>query len=46
MILFARATWPVTRVTEAFQEVDYQSFGPSTKGFAKRVERHDERGAS
>jgi len=31
------------RDREAFQEVDYQSFfGPSTKGFAKRVERVDE----
>ncbi len=30
------------RDREAFQEVDYQSFfGPSTKGFAKRVERID-----
>jgi len=31
------------RDREAFQEVDFQSFfGPSTKGFAKRVERVDE----
>jgi acetolactate synthase-1/2/3 large subunit len=31
------------RDREAFQEVDYASFfGPSTKGFAKRVERIDE----
>jgi len=31
------------RDREAFQEVDYASFfGPSTKGFAKRVERVDE----
>ena len=31
------------RDREAFQEVDYGSFfGPSTKGFAKRVERVDE----
>ena len=31
------------RDREAFQEVDYQSFfGPSTKGFAKRVERIDD----
>ena len=31
------------RDREAFQEVDYQSFfGPSTKGFAKRVERVDD----
>ncbi|MBW8723016.1 MAG: thiamine pyrophosphate-binding protein, partial [Polaromonas sp.] len=31
------------RDREAFQEVDYTSFfGPSTKGFAKRVERIDE----
>jgi acetolactate synthase-1/2/3 large subunit len=30
------------RDREAFQEVDYASFfGPSTKGFAKRVERRD-----
>jgi acetolactate synthase-1/2/3 large subunit len=32
-----------TRDREAFQEVDYLSFfGPSTKGFAKRVERIDD----
>jgi len=31
------------RDREAFQEVDYQAFfGPSTKGFAKRVERIDD----
>ena len=31
------------RDREAFQEVDYQSFfGPSTRGFAKRVERIDD----
>src|SRR6185436_5346768 len=31
------------RDREAFQEVDYGSFlGPSTKGFAKRVERIDD----
>jgi acetolactate synthase I/II/III large subunit len=31
------------RDREAFQEVDFQSFfGPSTKGFAKRVERIDD----
>ena len=33
------------RDREAFQEVDYLSFfGPSTKGFAKRVERIDDAG--
>ncbi len=33
------------RDREAFQEVDYASFfGPSTKGFAKRVERIDDAG--
>ncbi len=31
------------RDREAFQEIDYQAFfGPSTKGFAKRVERIDD----
>ena len=43
MVLFVGDVASDTRDREAFQEVDYQSFfGPSTKGFAKRVERIDE----
>ncbi|MBP7493342.1 MAG: thiamine pyrophosphate-binding protein, partial [Rhodoferax sp.] len=43
MILFVGDVASDTRDREAFQEVDYQSFfGPSTKGFAKRVERIDD----
>lgn len=43
MVLFVGDVASSTRDREAFQEVDYQSFfGPSTKGFAKRVERIDD----
>ena len=43
MVLFVGDVASDTRDREAFQEVDYQSFfGPSTKGFAKRVERIDD----
>ncbi|TXT36466.1 MAG: acetolactate synthase I/II/III large subunit [Comamonadaceae bacterium] len=43
MILFVGDVASDTRDREAFQEVDYQSFfGPSTQGFAKRVERIDD----
>jgi acetolactate synthase I/II/III large subunit len=43
MVLFVGDVASETRDREAFQEVDYQSFfGPSTKGFAKRVERIDD----
>nr|WP_319566539.1 thiamine pyrophosphate-binding protein [uncultured Rhodoferax sp.] len=43
MILFVGDVASDTRDREAFQEVDYLSFlGPSTKGFAKRVERIDD----
>jgi len=43
MVLFIGDVASDTRDREAFQEVDYQSFfGPSTKGFAKRVERIDD----
>ena len=43
MVLFVGDVASDTRDREAFQEVDYLSFfGPSTKGFAKRVERIDE----
>jgi acetolactate synthase-1/2/3 large subunit len=43
MILFVGDVGSDFRDREAFQEVDYGSFfGPSTKGFAKRVERIDD----
>lgn len=43
MVMFVGDVASDTRDREAFQEVDYLSFfGPSTKGFAKRVERIDE----
>ena len=43
MVLFVGDVASETRDREAFQEVDYSSFfGPSTKGFAKRVERIDD----
>ncbi len=43
MVLFVGDVGSDFRDREAFQEVDYGSFfGPSTKGFAKRVERIDE----
>ena len=43
MVLFVGDVAAPTRDREAFQEVDYASFfGPSTKGFAKRVERIDD----
>jgi acetolactate synthase-1/2/3 large subunit len=43
MILLVGDVASDCRDREAFQEVDYQSFfGPSTKGFAKRVERIDQ----
>ena len=43
MVLFIGDVASDTRDREAFQEVDFLSFfGPSTKGFAKRVERIDE----
>ncbi|MBO9515918.1 MAG: thiamine pyrophosphate-binding protein [Variovorax sp.] len=42
MVLFVGDVGSDFRDREAFQEVDYGSFfGPSTKGFAKRVERID-----
>jgi acetolactate synthase-1/2/3 large subunit len=42
MVLFVGDVGSDFRDREAFQEVDYASFfGPSTKGFAKRVERID-----
>ena len=43
MVLFIGDVASDSRDREVFQEVDYQSFfGPSTKGFAKRVERIDD----
>ena len=43
LILFVGDVGRDFRDREAFQEVDYGSFfGPSTKGFAKRVERIDD----
>ena len=43
LVLFVGDVASDTRDREAFQEVDYLSFfGPSTKGFAKRVERIDD----
>ena len=43
MVLFVGDVASDIRDREAFQEVDYLSFfGPSTKGFAKRVERIDD----
>ena len=43
MVLFVGDVASDTRDREAFQEVDFLSFfGPSTKGFAKRVERIDD----
>lgn len=43
MVLFVGDVATDSRDREVFQEVDYQSFfGPSTKGFAKRVERIDD----
>jgi acetolactate synthase-1/2/3 large subunit len=43
LVLFVGDVASDMRDREAFQEVDYQSFfGPSTKGFAKRVERIDD----
>src|SRR3954465_1209499 len=43
MVLFVGDVASDQRDREAFQEVDYFNFfGPSTKGFAKRVERIDE----
>jgi len=43
MLLFVGDVGSDFRDREAFQEVDYGSFfGPSTKGFAKRVERVDD----
>ena len=43
MVLFVGDVGSDFRDREAFQEVDYCSFfGPSTKGFAKRVERIDD----
>src|SRR6476661_6306816 len=43
MVLFVGDVASDQRDREAFQEVDYGSFfGPSTKGFAKRVERIDD----
>ncbi len=43
MVLFVGDVATESRDREVFQEVDYQSFfGPSTKGFAKRVERIDD----
>ena len=43
MVLFVGDVGGEFRDREAFQEVDYASFfGPSTKGFAKRVERVDD----
>ncbi len=43
MVLFVGDVASDVRDRESFQEVDYLSyFGPSTKGFAKRVERIDD----
>ena len=43
LVLFVGDVGGEFRDREAFQEVDYASFfGPSTKGFAKRVERIDD----
>ncbi|MDP1655516.1 MAG: thiamine pyrophosphate-binding protein [Hylemonella sp.] len=43
MVLFVGDVASDMRDREAFQEVDYGAFfGPSTKGFAKRVERIDD----
>jgi acetolactate synthase-1/2/3 large subunit len=43
LVLFVGDVASDTRDREAFQEVDYLSFfGPSTQGFAKRVERIDD----
>ena len=43
MVLFVGAVASDMRDREAFQEVNYEVFfGPSTKGFAKRVERIDD----
>ncbi len=43
LVLFVGDVGSDFRDREAFQEVDYGSFfGPSTKGFAKRVERIDD----
>ncbi|RYF67842.1 MAG: thiamine pyrophosphate-binding protein, partial [Comamonadaceae bacterium] len=43
LVLFIGDVGSDFRDREAFQEVDYGSFfGPSTKGFAKRVERIDD----
>ncbi|MCJ0763739.1 thiamine pyrophosphate-binding protein [Variovorax terrae] len=43
MVLFVGDVASDMRDREAFQEVDFASFfGPSTKGFAKRVERIDD----
>ena len=43
LVLFVGDVASDMRDREAFQEVDYLSFfGPSTKGFAKRVERIDD----
>ncbi|MGR4871063.1 thiamine pyrophosphate-binding protein [Variovorax sp. LARHSF232] len=43
LVLFIGDVGSDFRDREAFQEVDYASFfGPSTKGFAKRVERIDD----
>lgn len=43
MVLFVGDVASDQRDREAFQEVDFHSFfGPSTKGFAKRVERIDD----
>lgn len=43
MVLFVGDVASDMRDREAFQEVDYNAFfGPSTKGFAKRVERIDD----
>jgi acetolactate synthase-1/2/3 large subunit len=43
MVLFVGDVASDMRDREAFQEVDYEVFfGPSTKGFAKRVERIDD----
>lgn len=43
LVLFVGDVGSDFRDREAFQEVDYSSFfGPSTKGFAKRVERIDD----
>ena len=43
MVLLVGDVASYCRDREAFQEVDYQAFfGPSTRGFAKRVERIDD----